>query len=133
MAHPNSLKNLKPLNQTSEEARAAGRLGGIASGVTRRNRKKFQDVLDAMLDMSVKKGPMTDIDKIRLLADLKGKNITVKEAMLLSQVSQALNGDLSALKYITEMLGEQPTPEIKIDQRVRSGPLEDILEQLQED
>lgn len=28
MAHPNALKNLKPHNQTSEEARAAGRLGG---------------------------------------------------------------------------------------------------------
>jgi hypothetical protein len=99
-------ENLKPVT-TEEEAREKGRAGGIASGKVRRERKAMKDTLGALLSMPMKEDKMTDIEEIQSLAELKGKNITVQEAIMLAQIQKAVKGDTKAAEYIRDTSGNK--------------------------
>jgi hypothetical protein len=90
---------------TSEEAREIGRKGGIASAKARRKRKAIKETLDALLSMTLKESEAANIEEVQSIAALKGKNITVQEAILLSQIQKAIKGDARAALLIFEMLG----------------------------
>ena len=90
---------------TSEEARKNGQKGGIASGKARRKRKAMKETLDALLSMTLKNEEAADLDKIQSIASLKGKNITVQEAIVFAQIQKALKGDTRAALLMFEILG----------------------------
>ena len=92
------------------------RQGGIASGKASRERKRAKDILETFLAMPLKKRATADIEKIMAFELLKGKNITVNEAIQLRQVQNALNGDLPSAIYIRDTVGEKPTE--KVDAKV---------------
>lgn len=92
---------------TSKEAREFGARGGIASAKSRREKKAMRETLAALLSMPLKSGKATDVEDIKNLASVKGKNITVQEAIMLAQIQKALKGDTKAAEYIRDTSGNK--------------------------
>lgn len=111
--------NLKPV-QSKEEARERGRLGGIASGKARREKKAMRDTLEELLTMSLKNGKPTSVEKIKSIAAIKGKNISVQEAVMLAQVQKALKGDVRAAEFIRDTIGQKPTDNMYVSGEVNN-------------
>ncbi len=106
-------ENLIPFNQlTEEEQRALAKKGGEASGKSRRKKKAMRESLEILLDMKIKAGRECDIESIQSFAALKGKNITVEQAMLIAQIHKALKGDTTALTFIRDTSGQAPKHEV---------------------
>lgn len=106
--------NLQPV-QTKEEARTRGRNGGIASGKARREKKAMRERLEILLSMPLKSGRSADVDEIKNFAALKGKNITVEDAMLIAQIQKALKGDTTAAAFVRDTAGQNPTTKVEAD------------------
>lgn len=93
---------------TIEERREAGRKGGIKSGEVRRAKRNMRENLDLLLNMTLKKGQLNDIEEIRSLAELKGLNIDVQTAILLAQVQKALKGSVMSAEFLRDTAGQRP-------------------------
>lgn len=97
--------NLK--TPSSAEARSNGKKGGIASGKARREKKAMKETLETLLQMPLKAGKAADLDEIKDIAALKGKNITVQEAIMLAQIQKAMKGDTKAAEYVRDTSGNK--------------------------
>ena len=112
-------KNLiKAEDLTSEELRARARAGGIASGKARREKKAMRETLDILLSMPMKDGEYADVDSIQSFAAIKGKNISVQEAILIAQVNKAMKGDTRAAEYVRDIMGQKPTDSVDMNMNV---------------
>ena len=100
-------------NRSPEERREITSKAGKASGMAKREKKRAKEILDIFLSMPLKKRQTADVEKIQSYEQLKGKNITVHEAIQLRQVQRALNGDLSSATYIRDTIGEKPTEKVE--------------------
>jgi hypothetical protein len=105
MANEENLKIIR----TENEAREKGRKGGIASGKARREKKAIKDIVELVLQMPIKDGKKTSVDRIKSLASANGQNISVQEALVLKTTQKALQGDIKALRLLLEMAGQNPT------------------------
>ena len=101
--------------KSPEERRELGRKGGIASGKAKREKKALKERLEIILEMPLKKGKETDIEAIRSFAALKGKNITVQDAMLIAQVQKALKGDTTAAAFVRDTAGQNPAQKVEAE------------------
>lgn len=100
--------NLIPQSErTKEEQREIATKGGIASGKARRERKAMKDTLGVLLAMPLDNKAVTDIEGVQSVAALKGKNITVQEAIMLAQIQKAVKGDTKAAEYIRDTSGNK--------------------------
>ena len=100
--------NLIPQSErTKAEQREIARKGGIASGEKRREKKAMKETLETLLQMPLKSGEATDLDEIKNIAALKGKNITVQEAIMLAQIQKAMKGDTKAAEYVRDTSGNK--------------------------
>ena len=100
-------------DKMSPEQRAEyGRQGGIKSGQAKRRKKAMKESLEILLDMKIKAGRECDIESVQSFAALKGKNITVEQAMLIAQIHKALKGDTTALTFIRDTSGQAPKNEV---------------------
>ena len=104
-------QNLKPFTseQSRDEAKKNGAKGGIASGKARREKKAFKETLETLLSMPMKNGDEISVDDIQNFAAIKGKNISVQEAILIAQVQKAMKGDTRAAEYVRDSIGQKPT------------------------
>ena len=100
---------------TPEQRRENGRKGGIASGEVRRRKKAMRERLEIILEMPIKNGKLADIEAIKNFAALKGKNITVEDAMMIAQIQKALKGDTNAAIFVRDTAGQNPTVKIEND------------------
>ena len=100
---------------TPEERREHGRKGGLASGEAKRHKKVLKERLEILLEMPMKQGREADIEAIKNFAALKGKNITVQDAMMIAQIQKALKGDTQAAVFIRDTVGQNPTTRVDID------------------
>lgn len=98
---------------TDNERKANSSKGGIKSGEVRREKKRTKEILEIFLKMPLKKRKEADIEEIQAFEQLKGKNISVNEAIQLRQVQRALNGDLSSACYIRDSIGDKPTDKVE--------------------
>lgn len=105
---------LKSEDLTSDELRARATKGGIASGIARRERKAMKDTLAALLSMPLKDGRATNIEAIKNLASVKGKNITVQEAIMLAQIQKAMKGDTRAAEFVRDSSGNKPKDDVSM-------------------
>lgn len=101
---------------TPEQRRENGRKGGIASGEAKRKKKAMRERLEILLDMPLKSGRGADLEAIKNFAELKGKNITVQDAMMIAQIQKALKGDTTAATFVRDTAGENPS--VKVDAEV---------------
>lgn len=118
---PNTFSKMTP-----EQRAEAGRKGGIASGEAKRRKKEAKAIIEVFLTMPLKKGKVADIETIKNFMDMKGKNVTVDEAMHLQLVQKALKGDLNAISMILGLVGEKPADKVKVDANVTQNPLQDL-------
>lgn len=101
-------------NMTPEQRRENGRKGGIASGEAKRAKKAMRERLEILLDLPMKDGKGTDIENIKNFAALKGKNITVQDAMMIAQIQKALKGDTTAAAFVRDTAGQKPTEDMNM-------------------
>lgn len=99
---------------TPEQRRELGRQGGIKSGETKRRKKAMKDILGVLLDMPIKPGKAADMEAIKNFAALKGKNITVSEAILIAQLQKALQGNVQSAEFIRDTSGQKPVEDINM-------------------
>ena len=110
------VENLVPQSErTKEEQRAVAKMGGIASGKVRREKKAMKETLETLLSMPLKNGQEADLEEIQSLAATKGKNITVQEAIMLAQIQKAMKGDTKAAEYVRDTIGQKPDNKMNID------------------
>lgn len=92
---------------SSDEARKNGAKGGIASGKARREKKAMKETLATLLSMPLRDEGVADLDNIKSIASINGKNITVQEAIMLKQIQKAMKGDTRAAEYIRDTSGNK--------------------------
>lgn len=92
MANEHNLISLG--DRTTSEQREIAKMGGVASGVARRERKRASEVARAILENTIN------------LED--GTEATILEAMLRQQVKLALDGDTKALLSLLRIADELP-------------------------
>ena len=100
----NNIQNLKPRNLTTEEATEMGRKGGLASAEARRRKKSMKETLELFLSLPLEEGQSYDIENLQNFANLKGKNITVNDAILIKQIQKALKGDNYAINFVRDLV-----------------------------
>ena len=99
---------------TPEQRAEYGRKGAEKANETKRKRKEMRETLDILLNMPLKKGKVYSAEEIKSFADLKGKNITIDQAMMITLVQKALKGDLNAICMVRDTVGEKPTDKMEI-------------------
>ena len=102
-------------NMTPEQRREAGRKGGIASGEAKKKKKAMRETLDVLLSMPTKSGKNADIESIKNFAALKGKNISVQEALVIAMLQKAIKGDVKAAEWIRDTAGQNPSVKLETD------------------
>ena len=115
-------ENLIPFTseQSQEEAAKNGAKGGIASGKSRRNKKMMKDTLETLLSMQLKEGDAEDLDTIKSVAALKGKNISVQEAIMLAQIQKALKGDTKAAEFVRDASGNKLADSLNVNGNINN-------------
>lgn len=84
-------ENLIPNSERSpEELREMGRKGGIASGKARREKKLFKEAIEKQL----------------------GTNL---HSMVEAMIKQAQNGNVQAITFLRDTIGEKPTDKIEAE------------------
>lgn len=99
---------------TPEQRREYGRKGGLAKGENYKRRKELKETLNVLLDMPLKTGRTTNVEKVQAFASLKGKNITVDQAMMVCLIQKALKGDLNAIAMVRDTIGERPSDKVEV-------------------
>lgn len=106
MARYDGTKNLIQYQEgglTSEKAREIGRLGGIASGEARRQRRQLRTLIGECMVNEVSEEELRDA----LVA--AGYPPNYQYAMTLAALNRAAHGDVEALRFVRDTLGEKPT------------------------
>ena len=104
-------QNLKPFGSdklTESEQREISKKGGKKSGEVRSMNAEMRKRLEQIVKMTLKDGKA---DKIKNLADAKGANLTISDALLVKLVTMALAGNIKAMNKLMELLGmDSPAP-----------------------
>ena len=103
MANEQNLLNGKKTQfKSGEQAAKAGAKGGIASGKAKRERKAMREALEEILSREyVEKETGDKVDGSTLIMAKAFKN--------------ALNGDMRAIEFIRDTLGEKPTEKLEVN------------------
>lgn len=91
---------------TSEKAREYGRRGGIASGKKKRERKSMAETLDILLSMPYSAGEVVPLEELESSKALRLSNLTLGDKIMVAAVRKAMKGDIHAIEFIREVLGE---------------------------
>ncbi len=87
-------ENLKPFNKlTVNEQRLIAKQGGKKSGIVRLEKRKMREILEILLSQDLKQS---------------GVLKSTKEAIMVQVVKKALSGDLKAVEFIQNTIGEKP-------------------------
>ena len=98
-----NLRQNQPGGMTSEIAREIGRKGGLASAAKRERRKALRAVLEECQRLRP-----TDAELTAALAET-GLPETYQYAMAVAALEKAAHGDVEAMRYVRDTLGEKPT------------------------
>ena len=96
------LANLKPVKK-KEEAKKRGKNGGLKSAETQRRKKELRDIAKEIMELSLKDGKLDEFTSM----NVKGKNLTVKEALIFAQFKKAITGDEQALRLVLQFVGDK--------------------------
>ena len=95
--------------RTPEERSRDARKAGIASGKKRKKVKEMKDILFALIAKPLHKGDVANLKQVESIAEVKGLNVDLYTAMALAQIDKALKGDLKALEWVQNNIGQNPT------------------------
>lgn len=97
-------QNLKPIQQSNEEATKNGRKGGIASGKVRREKRTFRELAETLGAMLANEHTRKNVKKI--LPMLKDDEISYDVAIVVNNIMRASNGDARASEWLSKIKGE---------------------------
>lgn len=124
-----NLKNLKEYSKKDRQEIA--RLGGIKSGIAKREKKQMRFILNELLDKKI-----TDIFEIKELKEANIHDFSYRTLICYSLIKKASNGDVEAYKQILKTLGEDtsqpseaPLPILNIEVVDNTKLLEDTYNQ----
>ena len=123
--HPNSLKNIEEGRKKRDEvykgfdSKTASE-AGKRSGEVRRERAKVRNTLrqslEILLTKALKSGTLVKAEDIQDMADAEELNVDVQTAMAIAVLQRALMGDVNALTFVRDTIGEKPSDKVEIDQ-----------------
>lgn len=93
-------------NKDKETLAAYGRKGALKAAEVKRQKKDLREMVNTLLCMPLKPGAIANIEELRTFASLKGKNLTVEQAMIVQQISKAIRGDTKAMQIIIKLSGK---------------------------
>jgi len=96
---------------TNEEAVKAGRLGGIASGETRREQGRLRKAAETLLRATV----TGDNKAVLLAAGYSEEELNNYSLMTLGIVQKAIKGDVQAYNSVRDIIGESPTQKVELE------------------
>ena len=109
------LANLRPPfgpDQDREAARINGRKAGIASGESRRRRRRMTEAAKWLLGSN---DVVSDEDILNKLRELGVEDVaTNAEALMLVALRKASKGDVEALKFVRDTAGESPSNRVEL-------------------
>lgn len=122
------IENLIPQSErTKEEQREIARLGGIASGKARREKRDRKQMASDLLDLTMQGA---GVDKIKKFFNIKGVELNAYQVTVLSCLMKAMQkGDANALEKLLKIAGEQFTELLDVSVG-KSEKLADIMEQI---
>lgn len=102
MANPENLKAHEfTSEQSREKAAENGRKGGIASGKAKRRRKAFAEAFNTLLEQE--------------FTDRSGRQLQGVEALAAKTFQEAMDGDMRAVQFIRDTVGEMPVQRVEVD------------------
>lgn len=126
-----NLTNIADQGLTPEQLSENGRKGGIASGKARREKRALSELVQTIFEMNIRSGKPEEFQN---LAESKGKNISVQEALVLAQVKKAMSGDTKAIEFLRDTAGQKPTDKQEIKTEISgAGKLDAILKAINEE
>ena len=113
---PRGNPNVREISKliTPEQRIENGRKGGLMKGENFRRRKEFKETLNLLLELPLTDKTLTNVENIKSFAKLKGKNVTVDQALMVKLIQKALNGDLNAITMIRDTIGENPAVKMEV-------------------
>jgi len=112
MANP----NIKPTITTSERGRELALKSVEARRKKAAERKAMKHTLDTLLRMSVRSGTFVSDDQIKDLAEAGKLNVDVQTAINIAVIQRAMMGDIQAVQFIRDTIGEKPSDKVEVDQ-----------------
>lgn len=111
-------KNLIPQNKrTKSERRKIAQQGGIASGKSRNDKKKFKDVLKTLLDS---KPSIVELERLKSkYPDIDITEITYRGLIGISMIGKAtgveefMKADVAAAQFLRDSIGEKPSDKVE--------------------
>lgn len=120
---PRGEKSSKTLNLWSEGRpfdSKTGREAGLKSGEKRRKqaeaRRTLKESLDILLTKALKKGDLVTPEEIQDMANVENLNLDVQTAMSIAILQRAMMGDVQAVQFVRDTIGEKPSDKVQIDQ-----------------
>ena len=114
--NPNIMDNLKPFKKGDSRAAEAGRKSGEVRRKKAQERQTLKSSLKTLLTVSLKRGEIVEVDEIMDLADIENINIDVQTAISIATIQRALQGDIQAVQFIRDTIGEKPSDKVEVDQ-----------------
>lgn len=109
---------LKAEDMTSEQLRERARKGGIASAKARKEKRMMKETIELLLAMPLEDKSVAELEDILTFSDLRNKNVTVNDAIIIKQVQKAMKGDLNALAFLRDTSGQKPKDDIAVDMKL---------------
>lgn len=93
--------NLIPFtsDQSRDEAVKNGKKGGKKSGQVRRDKRMLRDCLEILLEKKI---------------EIDDKQMTGMEAFALSAFQKALGGDVKAMEFVRDSIGQKPVDKVVV-------------------
>lgn len=67
-----------------------------------------------LLTMPIKDGKLFDTESVENFNDIKGKNISVQDALLVSMIAKALKGDVRSAEWVRDTAGQKPVQQVEV-------------------
>ena len=116
-------KNLIPNeHRTPSERRENARKAGIASGKKRRENKVMRELIKAAV-YSTDFKEFADNETIKKMFGDDGDK-TPMHIGIAKQIQAMMNGDLKALEFVRDMLGEKPVERVEME--IESDPYDEL-------
>ena len=106
---------MKPFKKGDPRAAELARKGAEVRKANKLKRLTMKQDFDILLKLPLKKGDMVFPEDIQNLAETRGMNISVQNAIDIAMVERAMLGDVQAAQYIRDTVGEKPTDKVELD------------------
>jgi pantothenate kinase len=105
-------------NFTSETGRAAGKKGGVASGIAKRKAKSMREAARILLE-----APLLDDERTAQALETLGLEPDQQSAILIAAAGKARIGDIEAARFVRDTSGQAPAQQVNLA-GADGGPIE---------